>query len=392
MNRGPFAAALVAMLLCPVLRAAEPSAPPAWLHAADSLSLRPPRHVGAPTAEHAPALRAFTGIPSLTVTARGRLWAVWYAGITPAEDMNNYVVVATSGDRGRTWNEMLVIDPDGRGPSKAFDPQAWIDPAGVLWVFWCQRSVHEESCGLWCVTIPDADSDHPSTSEPRRLADGIMMNKPVVLSGGEWVMSVSTHGTDDSVKSVVSSDQGRTWSVRGAVNVPKDVRVPDEPMMVERKDGSLWMLVRTRYGIGQTCSRDRGRTWTALAPSEIRHPASRFHIRRLASGNLLLVKHGPIAVRTGRSQLMAFVSTDDGLTWSRGLLLDERDGVSYPDGAQDKDGLIWIVYDRDRKGAGEILLARFREEDAAAGKNVSGAVSLRQVISRLTKPARPAHP
>lgn len=367
-------------------------APLAWLHAADPLSLQPPQHLGAPKAEHAPALRAFTGIPSLTVTAQGRLWAVWYSGITPAEDMNNYVVVSTSADRGRTWREVLVIDPDGRGPSKAFDPQAWLDPAGVLWIFWCQRSIHEESCGLWCITIPDADSDHPSNSGPRQLTAGIMMNKPVILSSGEWVMTVSTHGTDHSVKTVVSSDQGRTWSIRGTVNVPKDVRVPDEPMMVERKDGSLWMLVRTRYGIGQTFSQDRGQTWTALVPSEIRHPPSRFHIRRLASGNLLLVKHGPITVRTGRSQLMAFMSTDDGFHWSPGLLLDERDGVSYPDGVQDKDGLIWMVYDHDRKGAGEILLAQFREEDVAAGKDVSGAVSLKQVIRRLDKSARPVQP
>jgi hypothetical protein len=367
-------------------------APLTALHAAEPLSLQPPQHLGAPKAEHAPTLRAFTGIPSLTITARGRLWAVWYAGITPAEDKNNYVVVAASGDRGRTWNEVLVIDPDGRGPAKAFDPQAWIDPSGTLWISWSQRSIHDERCGLWCVTIPDADSDHPSRSMPRRLTDGIMMNKPVILSSGEWVMAVSTHGTDDSVKTIVSSDQGRTWSVRGTVNVPKDVRVPDEPMMVERKDGSLWMLVRTRYGIGQAFSKDRGQTWTALVPSEIRHPASRFHICRLVSGNLLLVKHGPIEVRTGRSHLMAFVSKDDGFTWSHGLLLDERNGVSYPDGVQDKDGLIWIAYDSDRKGAGEILLAKFREEDAAVGKNVSGTVSLKQVISRLDKSTRSVQP
>ena len=365
-------------------------APLLSLRAETSPSLLPPQYVGAPTGEHAVIRRAFTGIPSLTVTARGRLWAVWYAGITPAEDQNNYVVAATSGDGGRTWKEVLAIDPDGRGPAKAFDPQAWVDPAGTLWISWSQRSVHEESCGLWCITSADAESDHPALSAPRRLGDGIMMNKPVVLAGGEWVLAASIHGTDNSVRTVVSSDQGRTWGVRGTVHVPKEVRTPDEPMLIERQDRSLWMLVRTRYGIGQTFSRDQGQTWAALAPSEIRHPASRFFIRRLASGNLLLVKHGPIQTRTGRSHLMAFVSRDDGIAWSPGLLLDERDGVSYPDGAQDKDGLIWIAYDHDRKGAGEILLATFREDDAAAGTNATGAVSLRNVISCLhTSAVRP---
>ena len=60
--------------------------------------------------------------------------------------------------------------------------------------------------------------------------------------------------------------------------------------------------------------------------------------------------------------------------------------MSYPDGVQDKDGLIWITYDRDRGGAGEILLAKFREEDVIAGKDVSGAVTLKQIVNKLNKP------
>lgn len=88
----------------------------------------------------------------------------------------------------------------------------------------------------------------------------------------------------------------------------------------------------------------------------------------------------------GRSHLTARLSTDDGASWNDGLLLDERGGVSYPDGVQDKDGVIWITYDRDRNGTGEILLAKFREEDVAAGKDVSRAVSLKRVISKLDKP------
>lgn len=84
--------------------------------------------------------------------------------------------------------------------------------------------------------------------------------------------------------------------------------------------------------------------------------------------------------------------SDDGATWNDGLLLDEPGGVSYPDGVQDKDGLIWIAYDRDRGGAGELLLANFKDEDAIAGKNVSGAVSLKQVVSKLDKPVSAPRP
>jgi predicted neuraminidase len=154
-------------------------------------------------------------------------------------------------------------------------------------------------------------------------------------------------------------------------------------MIVERKDESLWMLVRTSYGIGESVSKDRGVTWSALVPSSIRHPSARFFIRRLGSGNLLLVKHGPINERTGRSHLTAYVSDDDGRTWSNGLLLDEREGVSYPDGQQSQDGTIHIIYDYSRTGAREILMATFTEDDVIAGNPSSPTVTLRGVVSKF---------
>ena len=64
-------------------------------------------------------------------------------------------------------------------------------------------------------------------------------------------------------------------------------------MIVERKDGSLWMMVRCR-GLAETISQDQGRTWTPVKRIAIPHPTSRFFLRRLKSGALLLVKHGPL--------------------------------------------------------------------------------------------------
>lgn len=179
----------------------------------------------------------------------------------------------------------------------------------------------------------------------------------------------------------ISTDEGRTWTLHGAV---KSRPWALENMITELKDGRLWMLIRTSTGVlWQSHSTDRGRTWSEGTASTIKSPGSRFFIRRLASGNLLLVNHHKF---TGRSHLTAQLSTDDGATWNDGLLLDERGGISYPDGVQDKNGLIWITYDCDRNGAGEILLAKFREEDVAAGNNVSGAATLHQVINKLEKP------
>jgi hypothetical protein len=67
-----------------------------------------------------------------------------------------------------------------------------------------------------------------------------------------------------------------------------------------------------------------------------------------------------------------------------GLLLDERGGVSYPDGQQTADGLIRIIYDYSRTGDRQILIAVFREEDVLAGKAVTRDVRLRQRVSDVS--------
>src|SRR5690606_3456035 len=123
-------------------------------------------------------------------------------------------------------------------------------------------------------------------------------------------------------------------------------------------------------------------SWSAPAV-RFPHVSSRFFIRRLNSGNLLLVRHGQLDERTrSRSHLQAFLSRDDGATWRGGLMLDERDKVSYPDGVQAPDGTLFIAYDRDRSGAREILLARIREEDVEAGKFTSAESRLKLIVHR----------
>ena len=63
-----------------------------------------------------------------------------------------------------------------------------------------------------------------------------------------------------------------------------------------------------------------------------------------------------------------------------GLILDERGGVSYPDGFQAPDASIYVSYDWNRSEKGHILFAKFTESDIRAGKLVSDDSRLRQTI------------
>lgn len=347
-----------------------------------------------PGKEYADDTRMFQGIPGLSRAANGRLWALWYAGGTGEGELN-YVVLVTSGDDGKTWSgPKLVIDPPG--PVRAYDPAIWHDPSGRMWVFWAQSyRWWDGRSGVWAITTDDSDQENPKWTEPRRLCNGIMMNKPTVLSNGDWLLPVAIwkQPAKESIEHrfdlpeerggniFISKDQGKTFQLLGQTDVPE--RTFDEHMIVERKDNSLWTLVRTRYGIGESISTDGGKTWSEGKASDIPHVNARFFIRRLKSGNLLMVRHNP-ADKKSRRDLTAFLSQDDGKTWQGGLLLDERSGVSYPDGVQSDDGTIYIIYDFARTRDKKILMATFTEEDVLAGKPVSDKTRLRVLVNQAT--------
>ena len=55
--------------------------------------------------------RIWQGIPGIERSQGGRLWAAWYSG-GETEGPDNYVLVVTSSDDGKSWSEpLLVIDP-----------------------------------------------------------------------------------------------------------------------------------------------------------------------------------------------------------------------------------------------------------------------------------------
>ena len=347
--------------------------------------------------------RLWQGIPSIEVTVGGRIFLTYYSGGTK-EDIGNYCILSQSDD-GENFEDIAITYKEG---FRCYDPCLWIDPLGRLWFTWGVAPEH----AVWASICDNPDAEELTWSEPKIIGREVMMNKPTVLSSGEWLFPIAVwdlvtlsggfNGVADAsgkqsdleerlAFAYRSVNNGESFERLGGSNIPQ--RSFDEHMILELKDGTLAMFVRTKYGIGVSYSTDKGLSWSKGEDSGLGGPCSRFFIRRLKSGRVLLINHFGY---TGRSHLTAMLSEDDGKTWKYKLLLDERANVSYPDATENDDGYIYITYDRERGGflnslektyasAREVLIAKITEDDIIAGELISEKGYLKKVAVKLGK-------
>ena len=343
--------------------------------------------------------RVWQGIPGIACTKKGRTFISFYSGDTK-ETYGNYAVLIRS-DNDIDYGEPVAV-AFKKGDFRCFDPVLWIDPLDRLWFIWNVMPGEEVMASV----CEDPDADVLTWSKEFYVGRGIMMNKPTVLSTGEWLFPIAVWKldiynnfrkkaltVDDVAGSYVykTADNGKTFVRLGYADVPN--RSFDEHMLYEMKNGVLRMLVRLKDGIGESYSYNRGKQWSAGHTTQLGGPSSRFFIQKLRSGRVLLINHQNF---TKRNNLTAFLSDDDGATFPYSLLLDERASVSYPDAMECDDGVIRIVYDRERgcfkdsletayASAREILTAAITEEDILNGSLKSSHSYLKRVVCKLDR-------
>lgn len=352
-------------------------------------ALLPPLQIRYPQGEYLNANRRWQGVPTIERTPGGRIFFAFYSGRVD-EGIGNFVVLFKSDDEGSSMEEpLLAVVPSNPDTCRVFDPCLWIDPNGKLWLFVAQSyTYYDGRIGVWAMTCDNYDSDHPTFGEPRRIANGIMMNKPVVVDGN-WLLPCAiwdkfqtnyNHIPEERYSNVYrSSDNGKSFELISHTDYPD--RYVDEHMIAELNDGRLMMLIRGKHGIGVSYSADRGETWSYAVDSRLGGPCSRFCLHRLRDGRLLLINHYNFK---RRDHLTAMISEDDGKTFRHFLLLDERSDVSYPDVSEAEDGTLYIIYDYQRYRARQILMAKITPEDIEAGKTVSAGSRLQIVLNQAT--------
>ncbi len=347
-------------------------------------------------AQYTTGWRLWQGMPGIEVTKKGRVFASFYSGGV-GEGIGNVALVLVSDDGGKTFSEPVVAAYcEGH---RCFDQCIWIDPLDRLWFIW---SIMPDD-GVYASICDDPDADELVWSEARLIGHEIMLNKPTVLSTSEWLFPMAVWKREmrkayslpydkDAVSGAwayKTIDNGKTFEKIGVAQVAESVY--DEHMFLEREDGSLACFVRTTYGIGVCYSYDGGKNWTEGVNSGYGKSRTRFHIRRLRSGRILMVYH---ADTDRRNNLAAFLSEDDGKTWPHKLILDERYPVSYPDAKEAEDGYIYIIWDYERGGATleqayaaerALYMAKITEDDIIAGRILSKEGKTKHIVSKLGK-------
>ncbi len=324
-------------------------------------------------------------------TKNGRIFAAISSGAGWEDRLGNYVYLIRSDDDGNTFSDPIAIVYGGE-EIRINDCGLWIDPNGTLWL----NFISQPENATYYYLCDDPDADELSWRGPFRMGDGGKLNKPTILSNGDWIFPLSVWNNVGAANSEsyeeysnrsslhISEDGGKTIRYLSHSNVPR--RCCPEHMVLEKLDGSVELYSRTWYGIAKSVSYDKCRTWTDGVDSGFGGPNSRFHIRRLKSGNILLINnfYNPLDKRDWpkRCHLEAMISRDDGKTWEGFLTIDGRCPVSYPDCIEADNGFIYAFSDYDRYGAKEIILHKFTEEDVLKGRLVNPESFLCKVIQQ----------
>ena len=337
-------------------------------------------------------LQNWLGCPTIERTANGRLWSGWFTGGARELGTGNYAIIGYSDNNALSWKKALaVVHPDQA--VQVTKPELWTAPNGDLWLFWIQHTGtgnFDGKMGTWASVCTNPDAEQPVWSEGRRLTDGYMRSKPIIVDidgRTTWMYAAFDWMQPHYTRVYASTDEGLSWSLRGkseCLDRSSGKNNLDDPVLVQKPNGTLWLLTRPSSGnqVYESFSTDGGYTWTHARPSNIVGPQSRFTIDVLDDGKMLMVFHDG----TARSRLTAFLSLDGGKTWEHKLLLDERSGVSYPDTIITEEGLIYVIYDRNRTSDREIYMTVFTLEDILAGAYVS-EYAMQAVLVDKTIPA-----
>jgi predicted neuraminidase len=316
---------------------------------------------------------------AMFIDSEGRLWLLWptiLANRWETALMKYRISAHYQSDGPPHWDtsEVLHVTPDFR----AFEAATtnWLNKIEVSLA---GASLTETQRQRFAAEL--ADVRHKASDKLSQRLGWMTRAHPFVLDGKRLIVPLYSDGFSFSLMAI-TDDWGNTWHTStpllGAGNI--------QPSIVERKDGSLYTLMRNNGPppgrLHQSESRDRGETWSPVTKSELLNPGSGAEVIKLRNGHWAVVGND---TERGRHSLAVQISDDEGRTWRWKRHLEyrppgpEAGSFHYPSILQARDGSLHVSYsyhladknlpkDIDGDPAGKsIKHARFNEAWVMAG-------------------------
>lgn len=275
-----------------------------------------------------------------------------------------------SSDEGRTWTQTpLFADPASFTVSnerallrtrEGVIISAWMNlaersqPKG--W-HWGESRVQWTDFILPTYTCRSSD-DGKTWEQPVKLSDPwcgcvhslIQMKSGRLVLVGQEIIPQWRHAT----VMWVSDDLGKSWQRGDVLDYgigEHDHAGSIEGSVIERADGSIYLLLRTESGFLWEATSKDGLKWTGLKQAKIKSVTCCPQMARLADGRIALLWNAPPRHNPGngssRAELSLAFSSDETASWSKPIIVAANYApagrVSYPYLYERKPGELWIT-------------------------------------------------
>lgn len=293
-------------------------------------------------------------VPGIVSTDNGRL-LVCYEGRIAAGDKRT-IFLRASDDGGFTFGKRMVM-AEPEGGELLHNPLLIAGKEHTVWFFWCSNYSR-----LFMRKSDDGGGNFGPTRELTKAIEGFRKEWPVTLwaiapghgivnSKGRlilplWLSKGENAHLPAAFASIYSDDGGRNWKCSNTVSAGNNVGDPTEASIAERSDGLLLATMRheikgirkrafclgndARWGMpflnytlpDPICSgallslNEKGMAFVNCANEDI--PA----LERQAEGENIRWS------QDARKNLTLRCSKDDGMSWTKGILLEEEAGAS----------------------------------------------------------------
>lgn len=277
---------------------------------------------------------------AMFIDPQERLWLLWptiLANRWETALMKYRISTNYLGGGAPVWsrNEVLHVTP---GPGFAETVGRWLEKESPR-ISQIETDEARERAKAFVAEIRRQAGDKLS----RRLG-WMTRAHPIVLDGTRLIVPLYSDGFSFSLMAI-TDDWGATWKTSAPLCGFGNI----QPSIVQRKDGSLYTLMRDNgpapKRLHQSSSRDRGETWSEVTDSPLPNPGAGAEIIRLRNGDWALINND---TEHGRASLAVQISDDEGATWKwkRHLERDETGAgqFHYPSIIQAKDGALHATY------------------------------------------------